>query len=732
MKLKWHINLIKTIGRTGLVPLLAFAVFTANCSETKTTNGTTPGDHINVSNVEVPATTKALDDVTIQKISSVSSDGTITFSENTLQLMLLAKNDIIAVGITTATPNGLLRKVTDKQITGTNVVVTTAEATMVDAFRSVSLSMRQTLQPDATAPVTALAQGVTYRNLVIDKNAGPVQNTPPADGTNIVGPMASIGVDFNNVKLYSDSSGNSVTVNGGVKLGISFDFDLDIGYKWYGIPYLESLRFTTTATDDAAISVTVKGGYSIDKKMLITAIPQTPIAFSIGPIPVVIIPTVNIYLGVDGRISTEMYSEVSQHSVFQAGFAYSVDGGWVPVNPPISETHKFIPPSKNGTVYAKAYAGPELALLFYGVLGPYADAYAYVKLDADITQTPWWKLHGGLTANLGIKMDIFILKWTHNWKILDETWLIAEAGDGGSDSGSAAYIPPPNPPTNLTATSSACKINLNWDPAPRADYYNVYRDGVLINSSFGTFSLPSYTDTPPGTVLYSYYVKAGGENGLGAASAPVSIVNSCIPNSPVNLNGISGYNKVNLQWEDFLNDGLPAPYQVTQYNVYRTVACLFIACPGQIFIGSVGPTPSNVKAFTDVDATLVSGNWYNYLVTAVNSKGEGSQSKGILIQVKPGLVPTILAVKNTVNVKSADLSWVQVPGAISYTIYKQVLSGVGIWIWVPLITIPDPQTTYSDTSVLFRNSYTYYVTATDLTGSSAASNSVSVYIDALY
>jgi hypothetical protein len=54
----------------------------------------------------------------------------------------------------------------------------------------------------------------------------------------------------------------------------------------------------------------------------------------------------------------------------------------------------------------KGYAGAQLSLMLYGVIGPYAEINAYLKLEADIADDPWWTLYGGLEVPVGVKIEV--------------------------------------------------------------------------------------------------------------------------------------------------------------------------------------------------------------------------------------------------------------------------------------------------------------------------------------
>jgi hypothetical protein len=64
---------------------------------------------------------------------------------------------------------------------------------------------------------------------------------------------------------------------------------------------------------------------------------------------------------------------------------------------------------------ASAYIKPELTVKIYSVAGPYANLKLYERLDANVLETPWWKLNAGIKMNAGVKVDVldkFLLECT--------------------------------------------------------------------------------------------------------------------------------------------------------------------------------------------------------------------------------------------------------------------------------------------------------------------------------
>jgi len=86
----------------------------------------------------IPETTKVVEEEAIEEIVSVTEDqSTIVFDKSTTQLEELSPGDVIVMGVTENTPEGLLRKVTNITKGGKNgsqVIVETEFASLEEAI----------------------------------------------------------------------------------------------------------------------------------------------------------------------------------------------------------------------------------------------------------------------------------------------------------------------------------------------------------------------------------------------------------------------------------------------------------------------------------------------------------------------------------------------------------------------------------------------------------------------
>jgi protocatechuate 3,4-dioxygenase beta subunit len=360
---------------------------------------------ITVTNIVLPPTTKILDEPTIQSLSSVSSDGsTLIFSQSTPLLQSLSPGNIIIVGITPNTPYGLLRKVTLIRKVRGNIIVETEPASLEEAIQDGIFRANITLTPDDVISVDTLKKGIRAQS-----------KTPRA-----------FNVSMDNVILY-DEDGNEATTNdqirasGSISFEPVFSFDVEIG--GFRIRHLTS---EITMTNTSSLKTISEVSKSIEKKIPIAVYYFTPIPISTLP-PIVITPEITLNVGASGEVSLGITTDVTQTAELTAGLSYS-SGNWSIIKDFHSD-FQFVPPLLSAGANFRGFIGVELSSLVNGIAGPYGEVSGYLELNADPLSNPWWKLYGGLLADMGVKMEIFSHTIANYYcNIIDYSQLLAQAG----------------------------------------------------------------------------------------------------------------------------------------------------------------------------------------------------------------------------------------------------------------------------------------------------------------
>jgi hypothetical protein len=335
----------------------------------------------NYSPLVIPDTTKPLSESTTQYLDSVSPNGAVfTFSQKTPELESVEPGDIIAGGVTDATPYGFLRRVTNVSTTGTSasaqasqVVFTTEQATLEEAIE----------------------EGTIHESKCFEQKVIPIDED-----------------------LYEGEDG-AVELKGHVIVQPCFDFTAVIDGH-----HLEEVTFINTTVQTATLELTADIEKSIqeDRELVPVTLPTIPIPVG------VIVPVLSVHVGLSGTVEAGLSTGLTQTATLTASVTYDDDEGWSKI---ADYENRFYPdtPTFSGTLDLKAYTGPRLTLWINGVVAPYAEIDGYLRLHADVNTTPWWQLYGGLDAKVGAKAEI--LGWTLldyeplPWRLYEE--LLAQA-----------------------------------------------------------------------------------------------------------------------------------------------------------------------------------------------------------------------------------------------------------------------------------------------------------------
>ena len=502
----------------------------------------------------IPDTTEVLPETTTQYLSEVSGDGAVfTFTQSTADLNGLAPGDVMVGDATTNVPNGFLRKVTSVSSTGGQVVVETEATTLEEAIESGSAQVSHSLTPDQVQASTQL-MGVRLAT------AADLQD--------------DFYLKLEDVVLYDhdgnlDTKHDQILANGSIRLKPDLDFSLRVQHF-----ELQELSFVASAEETAKIEIEAKAELPvIDEKVEIARYTFSPVTVMVGLVPVVLVPVLTVNVGIDGSVYVGLRSEVTQQVTLKAGLRYA-GGVWRPVKDFSNQFNYSDPPTLMPTagVEAKGYAGAQIALQLYGLAGPYAEIDAYLKLDVDAAESPWWTLYGGLEVPVGVRMEV-LGRELADYDIVAIGYRLALAHAQANNPPNLPFAPYPVD----DATNQSVNVDLSWsgdDPDGDAVTYDVYfeagdstPDVLVANDQTGT----TYD---PGTLSSNthYYWRIVAQDEHGATNAgPVwgfstgSSTNNP-PNTPSNPSPVDGATNqslnVDLSWTGGDPDGDAVTYDV--------------------------------------------------------------------------------------------------------------------------------------------------------------------------
>jgi fibronectin type 3 domain-containing protein len=263
-------------------------------------------------------------------------------------------------------------------------------------------------------------------------------------------------------------------------------------------------------------------------------------------------------------------------------------------------------------------------------------------------------------------------------------------------------IPAPAAPSGVSAAAGDTAVTLSWDMVTGADSYTIYwgtSPGVT-NADTAVINAPtSYTHTglTNGTAYY-YAVTAVNVVGASALSSEVSATpQAAIPGAPATVTAAAGDKQVTISWT--LVTG------ATSYNVYWGTSTGVTTTTGT----KIATVPSPY-----VHTGLTNGTTYYYVVTAVNTAGEGAES--IEVAGTPAL-PGPGTPSATPGVQAITIQWSAIAGATSYNMYWSNSAGVTTASGTKITSVTSP---YQHAG-LSAGTYYYIVTAVGPGGETGAS-----------
>ena len=452
-------------------------------------------------NVEV------LEPSSVSALRAVSADaGSFTFATETAQLGRLQPGDVMLSGPSATFPGGICRKVTGVSDQGGKLVVSTEQATLADVIDQGEVAFTEHVTAADLSPLGVTQPGV---RLVTDpalSGAAPPGLLPWAQG---FGLTDGFGFELTTTIL------DKVDVEGSVWLEPDAYVDWDIG--WTG---LESAAYTQRLTTSTDLTVSIKNTLDTEVKQTIYRQTLAVITIMVGPVPVVVTPEFEVYVGASGEVTAGVTAGMTLTTDATLGVAYDGED-WGKTS---SFTYEITPqpPQLFGSAELKGFAGAGLSFKIYAVAGPEAKIEPYVKLEAATNTVPWWTLKAGVDTEVGFKveaLDVTIAEATYTFNLFE--YVIDEAGSGsGAAGGGAAFqIPsirgavlesgtsrgldgavveartgaPPGGAVVATATAAADGSFILWGLAPGGYTVAASKGGYADNTRASTVSAGATT-----------------------------------------------------------------------------------------------------------------------------------------------------------------------------------------------------------------------------------------------
>jgi len=358
-------------------------------------------------------------------VSLDTNDFTITFLEEISQKYDLQVNTIIVSSV----GYGLLRKITGISSDNGNMVLTTQEAALSDAIVKGKLAF----DVDISSP--SMIKRIIYKS----------------DGVHIIpGPRSGEG-GFS-IGIEEDFGTDYLTMEGVLALD---DFTFSSYFDWHcggwicSSPVLDTCNVSFGLKETLTLTGTLSKSIEVELKHTIFKAEYPTIIVMVGTVPVTITPVLTVVAGVDFSAQSSLSAGVIQTLEATGGVIY--DGsGWDP-GFGLEKSLNPIPPALSNTLEAKIYVKPQLALKIYQVFCPNVSVQPYGLLEAELGEDPWWHLYAGISADIGIKIDVVIAKLLDiSYNLFDQQYELANSGNPGNHPPVAEFTVSPGTGTTET------------------------------------------------------------------------------------------------------------------------------------------------------------------------------------------------------------------------------------------------------------------------------------------
>jgi len=408
-----------------------------------------------------------LPQATLETITSYDeATGDITIPADAEGADQIQVGQVIVGGVSAQTPHGLLRRVIvieEQTVLVGELADATGQLPQAPGLKQLILrTVQARLQDLFKRAQVKDSRELSYDMLDLTQTSTAGLDYDPAAGEFILEVSET---------LSDPESGATASLNGRLFIRPQFEFNLvfDDGLKYAAVRNVTTLRSQVEMT--AGVSFHASAREPVYELYFQSQL--IPVHTPIGTIPVYYQPVIRIFVGADGSFTTEVSFSAEQEVTYQRGYIYN-GADWYEDKPePVRQPPVFSGPDVTVAFQARAYVAPRLEIIFYGIVGWYAEAEVYLLLEVEPTSDPWWILNAGVIVYVGYDFQILgDLLPNYREAIIKEDWELARAD----------LSPPPPTPT----------------PDPRQSLLDEARDWPLVYEdwfdSSNVFSQGSYED----------------------------------------------------------------------------------------------------------------------------------------------------------------------------------------------------------------------------------------------
>lgn len=378
------------------------------------------------SEVKIADTAKPIDDEIRNSLKILDTTSfTMQIPSSLISSKKIKVNDVLIDKPSSTARYGFLRKITNIQQSGNLATITTSQATLKEVIEKGSISLKKYSLGKHNLASMQLIEGAK------------LVNNPALNKSNM------IGINWDYEKDIFSSGSNKVNVKGNIAFNFDLNFDLTVNF--FDLEY-----FKTSLEVNQAVSMNFKSNFSKDLanvKIPFAKAFFNPITFSVGIVPVVLVPEITLYIGADGSISANTEAWFKESFTGEYGIKYIEAKGWSTINTDNFALEKELPKVAGAGKFS-AYVGPQASIKLYGVAGPYLTFDGYTEIESKLNNTKLaYDYSIGFRCNAGVQVELFGWELLNTYKEVFSKELFRYNSDSGSTGDSFRLTNPTNDQT---------------------------------------------------------------------------------------------------------------------------------------------------------------------------------------------------------------------------------------------------------------------------------------------
>jgi hypothetical protein len=286
----------------------------------------------------------------------------------------------------------------------------------------------------------ATPEGLLLDVTAVTRSGGVATVTGTAGSLTDIGPEGTISAEgsYPDPQNFDDPLTCSGAASASVSGNVDFSPQVQLDMAWGGLlhPLTITARASVSGTLTPSLAANINGTASCtyETDLLPKPVVLGIIGVLVGPVPVVVVPTLNFQLEADASISGSLDTSVTQSLAMTAGLNW--DGNTLTPFSSLSPSHSYEPLTQNGSGTIHAQVGPVVTINIEAIPGPFITADAHANLQANLpadlpagsTNTPCWTLTAGVEAGGGLKFNVWGITFDQeDPAILSQDWPVAAA-----------------------------------------------------------------------------------------------------------------------------------------------------------------------------------------------------------------------------------------------------------------------------------------------------------------